>query len=194
MHEATSATRRNGGAGLLIALGSLGAFLTATATVGGAVLAAYWDDARLTLLDPELADNLGYVDAMRPRGHCMDRPHGITPDQTSLMFFIGFVGTALLLAGYLSLARRAGVEAAGWLGAALVTGPAAAGFYWHSMAWLTPSRHTDWNLAELALFHGDVGVTALLGGCFALSLLCWWRARRRDLPDQGSGPTASLQP
>ncbi|MFS3130394.1 hypothetical protein ACLM5J_18475 [Nocardioides sp. Bht2] len=194
MHQSTSATPGMPGSTLLVAFGSVGALLVASATVGGAVFGAYWDDARLTLLDPVLADDLGYIDATRPRGHCLDRPHGITPDQTSLMFFVGFVGTALLLAGYLSLAHRLAVLGAGWLGSALVAGPAAVGFSWHATGWLTPEHRSDWNPAELVLYHGDVGVTALLGGVFVLSSLAWLRARRRGLPHSDDGPTASLQP
>lgn len=194
MHESTSATPRAAGSTLLMTFGGVGALLVASATVGGAVLGAYWDDARLTLLDPARADDLGYIDATQPRGHCLDRPHGITPDQTSLMFFIGFVGTALLLAGYLSLARRLPVLGAGWLGTALVAGPAAAGFAWHATAWLEPEQRSDWNPAELVLYHGDVGVTALLAGLFVLSLLAWLRVRRRGLLHNGDGPDASLQP
>lgn len=194
MREPTSTTQQTVSQGALIALGAFGALLAAMGTVGGAALGAYWDEVRLILLDPVKADHLGYSDHTAPRGHCIDRPHGLTPDQTNLMFFAGFIGTALLLAGYLSLAAKAGVLGAAWSGAVVVTGPAAVGFYWHSTAWLTPEHTSDWNPAELVLYHGDVVVTALLGGLFAVSLIFWFRAQRRDLPPDDETPEASLQP
>ncbi|CAM3197561.1 hypothetical protein NODU109028_03325 [Nocardioides dubius] len=190
MDEATPATPRPVPRGALIGVGALGALLVACACAGGAELGFYWDGLRLAVLDPDRAAALGYTG---DGGRCGGRPHGITTEQSSLLFFVGFAGTAVLLAIYLSVAQRCRVVAPAWLGTALVAGPAALGFGWHATAWNQPAEHDDWNLAEWGLYHAAVWLSVLLLGTFVVALLGWLRARRRDLPHDHRDGSASLR-
>lgn len=194
MHQSTSRrSSQDVAPGLLIGFGAIGALLVTFAAIGGVELGVYGNEIRLTLLDRSKADDYGYLDPARSRVACLDRPHGITQDQNSLMFLAGFVGTALLLVAYLAMAARLARVSPAWLGTALVAGPAAVGFCWHSTDWLAPDVNQDWNLAETKLYYSDRIVTGLLAAIFLIALLGYLRAVRGDLPRGDTAEDASLR-
>ncbi|WP_134324927.1 hypothetical protein [Cumulibacter soli] len=151
--------------------------------VVGMWLAWMYDVVRVSALDPDLADRLGYVGERT--AHSLDPMlQGISYDAFGVLFYIGIIG-ALIAYPCAVVARRNANDPAA-VGFAIGVGGigSALGFAWVSLD-ATVTEPATSGVLEQIVRYGVLWVPALMLAIAALCLVHWWRRAAVDAANSG---------